>query len=831
MRVLDAALTTKQQLGTAAPYLRVYFDNRAGTTVAYTTRDATNYIWSIEQWEESWAGVTIVRLRNSPNTTFNSVDYRGYSVSVGWGYVLDSTPGTTWYSNTADMKVLLQRDISLEGELITEFKCVSKWYEIGSDYVWEGGKKIVGTIAGAFQIGELVTQATSGATGRLAGVSGTYIVVTRVTGTFATSYTCTGGTSGATVSAPTAVTDNYGDLVYASGETATSARIASVTGLTTTVDTDDPDGSMADTPKLAVAVGTSMRDVVGRMLLRSKCGARYCNDGQLHILYLNTATAAQYAFDGTHAFLEDMRDKAIILPNTVYFVDVMPADGIAATYVGTANDSTSVSAIGTFVAPIQVDPDIASNAEGNTRAAAWIAQKVAQAYQGKITAPMECGLEVYDMVQAVDARLGVTVKGRIGRIERQYIPAQGIYKVAMTLGSLYSEPSSMEPGTTGPDTGAQIGSLAKSPPVVAPTIYPWQLWKSVQPYVVNITFTSVDHDHVSWTAGTIVFKDGTSLSIDANASLDISAGEGWLYFTEAVATLTYTQTYADCVAPTHGLVALVAPNTVEAATANSKALIIPFSGKVPTLNADVVSCILLSAISANIGTITAGSITGVTVTASGKTAGSVGSFILKYDAATVGYLYSATDGVVLLGNTALYIGTAADGGVNIGAGTMDATPVANSLQLRALDRINIGSGTADPAGAATSITIYAQNDVNLYADDDVNIAPTGDTLITRLKTTNNDVEASRVLGTVYQNTGAYPLLVVVTVQLGEDDEASVYVEQDDATPDVYRCGVTNSNAALIVVPITFVVPVGAYYKVTVLGGTALSAWDETTIGG
>ncbi len=432
MRTLHVDLTAAQRAASRAPYMRIYFDNRGGTTRTYTTRDTPNRVFYVEQWEEPYAGVAIIRLKNY-DQALSAVDYRGYSVSIGWGLVLNDTPDANWYSNAAIMKVIKQRDISFEGELITEFYCVSKWAEFATDYVFEGGKKLTGAIVGTFQIGELVTGAPSTATGRLAAVSATYIVVTRVTGVFAAGDTCTGGTSAATCTGIAAPADSYGNLVYASGETTTEARIESLTGLTVDVDEDDPDNSMADSPKLEVAIGTSIRAVIRRMLLRTKCGQRYENDGKLHALYLDTTDAAQYEFQTDHAFFEDLRDRAIILPNTVYFVDRLPDTANAATYVGTANDPVSVAAIGTFVAPIQVDPDITSDAEGNTRAAAWVSQMIAQAYQGKITAPMECGLEVYDMVQAVDARLNVTSKGRIGRIERYYRPLEGVYVVVMTL--------------------------------------------------------------------------------------------------------------------------------------------------------------------------------------------------------------------------------------------------------------------------------------------------------------------------------------------------------------------------------------------------------------
>jgi hypothetical protein len=516
MRTLAAALRTKQQSSNRTPYLRISFDNRAGYVAVFTTFDIPHRIVSVEQWEEPFAGVTVVRLSNY-DQALSTVDFRGYSVVVGWGYALDTTPDATWYSNAATMKVIQQRDISYEGELITEFFCVAIWAEIEADYIFEGGKKIIGTVAGTFKQAELVTGSVSGATGRLSDMSGTFILLTRTTGTFKTTApwdVLTGGTSGATCTQTSAATDNFGKLVYASGETTTRARIQALIGFTATTDTDDPDGSMADSPYLAVDIGTSVRDVIGRMLLRTKCGARYGNDGILHILYLNTATASQYSFDGTHAFLEDLRNKAIILPNTVYFVDALPGEGVAATYIGTANDAISVARIGTYVAPIQVDLDIISSAEGDTRAAAWIAQKVSQAYQGKITAQMECGLEVYDMVQAVDARLGVTSKGRIGRVERSFIPAENVYKVVMTLGSLYSEPSSMEPGVLGPDTGALVTGLDKNPPkLLPPSAY--ILPKGAQAYIADIKFTSTAYNAISWIAGSVKFADGTSQTVNA----------------------------------------------------------------------------------------------------------------------------------------------------------------------------------------------------------------------------------------------------------------------------------------------------------------------------
>jgi len=72
-----------------------------------------------------------------------------------------------------------------------------------------GGKKLTGTVSGAFTLGETVTGGTSEATGILSyGPSGgTYILVREVDGTFEVDETVTGGTSKKTCSSITAVED------------------------------------------------------------------------------------------------------------------------------------------------------------------------------------------------------------------------------------------------------------------------------------------------------------------------------------------------------------------------------------------------------------------------------------------------------------------------------------------------------------------------------------------------------------------------------------------------------------------------------------------------
>lgn len=692
MRTLDAALTAKQKEAKRTPYLRIYFDNRAGTTYTFTTRDTTNRIMGVDQWEEGYAGVAVVRLSNY-DQYFSSRDLRGYSVSVGWGMELTGSPGPTWYSNAAPMKVKLQRDISQEGVLITEFYCLSKWAEIESSYIMAAGKRLTGTIVrtgNTISLGETLTGSISGATGRLAIIGTDFVVVTRVTGTFQAAENAVGTT--VSVNTITAVADNYGPLVYKAGDTATSDRIASLlTGLVTgiTVDEDDPDANLAASPYMAYEAGTEIRAIIRQMLLKTKCGARYCNDDRLHILYLDTSDAAQYEFDSSHAFFTDLREQALIMPNTVIFVDILPSttEGVAATYIGTANDSVSVAKMGTFYT-IEVDQGIASNADATKRAEAWIAHMVAEAYQGGITAPMECGLEVYDVSQAVDTRLGITAKGRVGRLERVYEPATGTYEIRLRLGSLYSTPGAMD---VGPDSlnsdlqGLSTRTWRDLPTIPDSRSYPI----GAQAYIANLALTSVDWDDISWTAGTVKLQDGRTQVINAG-TLHLT-GTHYLYVIWGNTTLQNSTTYGDAVGEDRFFVGVAKKGSSSAVTAYVNN---PFGSSI-LVNRDAVMDGLVGELQ-----LAALAVTEAKIAATAVTEGKIAA--LAVTAGKIAALAVSADKIAANAVTADKIYAGSVTAIKIDAAAIDATKLAATIVLSTI----IWAGTAVKLDS-TGISIYS----------------------------------------------------------------------------------------------------------------------------
>lgn len=146
---------------------------------------------------------------------------------------------------------------------------------------------------------------------------------------------------------------------------------------------------------------------------------------------------------------------------------------------------------------------------------------------------------------------------------------------------------------------------------------------SIQGWMFDGTISAIDNDTVSWSAGTLRFKDGTSYSI-ATGNTGNMTGITYIYFDLAVSTtvLQTTTTAANAVGVNKLLVA-VAQNVASGKDATFQA----FGGKggvgvlltadniaANTITANELFINTLSSISANIGAITAGSISGVTVT-------------------------------------------------------------------------------------------------------------------------------------------------------------------------------------------------------------------------
>lgn len=498
---------------------------------------------------------------------------------VGYLYevalIIPASEGLVTYevSNVAPLFVWSQRDVSYGGVLATELLCLDLWWQIAANMVILAGEKIHGTITNAndFKIDEVITSTPAGATGVLIGVSYDSILVTSVNGTFAGKTSAAGATGSIVISSVDTVTYASG---YASSKTVTIKDIitallpSSVDGVV--LDSDDPDNTVNTyKPLLETAVGSMARTIIRQLFQMTKCGGRIENDSKLHILYLDVDAEADYTYQTDHVFWYQMRERAVIMPNAVLFVDILPDNlGNVPTYSGTSKHQASVDLIGEF-STIETNPSIEANGDvagGAERfAKAWIHQRVAEAYQGAVRAPMHCGQELYDMVSIVDSRSGVTVTGRVGRIDRRYRP--GLYEIELRLGGIISEYNAI-PGWDSLDS--DIKDLTSSTDTIKiepfPPISGW-IPAGQQAYIADIDFTSVDYNHISWTAGNVKFADGRIQAVTTTGSPLLLTATHYLYIIWNNSTLQSSTTYSDAIGTDRVLVGVAAIGSSSAVSA------------------------------------------------------------------------------------------------------------------------------------------------------------------------------------------------------------------------------------------------------------------------
>lgn len=136
MRTISAGLTTAQQAAISTPAVHLLFtDNYTGIQYEYKTTDATMRIITVRATEGPFVSLgqiqlpndkpipisAIVRFSNHDNL---AVNYKGFRLDIGWGYVVSGTPQ---YSYGEPYFVVRQKEILEDGLAFLEFECISAW--------------------------------------------------------------------------------------------------------------------------------------------------------------------------------------------------------------------------------------------------------------------------------------------------------------------------------------------------------------------------------------------------------------------------------------------------------------------------------------------------------------------------------------------------------------------------------------------------------------------------------------------------------------------------------------------------------------------------------
>ena len=180
--------------------------------------------------------------------------------------------------------------------------------------------------------------------------------------------------------------------------------------------------------------------------------------------------------------------------------------------------------------------------------------------------------------------------------------------------------------------------------------------QAIQPYNSNIEFTRVvdsEHNAIHYTLGNITFQDGTTRSITPAANLtDLPVGYNYIYFKTDSASLFATQVHGDAISAGRGLLAIILVSSAD--DPDVPCSIQTFYSKGLNITADVISCILLSAIASELGSVNAaGGAVRIDDDGINIIDDAGGNFLIfrKADESIKGAIYKDTDDYIIIHST------------------------------------------------------------------------------------------------------------------------------------------------------------------------------------
>lgn len=170
------------------------------------------------------------------------------------------------------------------------------------------------------------------------------------------------------------------------------------------------DDSIINTLQPQFDINTQPFERAGQILYRlintTKSYLRSKQTLEFEVKYPQTTDTAdiEYFSDRAPYFYEYMERKNVLIPNHVYCFANEGADGLWADIItGEATDATEIAAYGTIVM-VAVAPELTTQADADNRAAAILARAEMEALAGRMYAPHDCQVELYDKIGVFDSR-------------------------------------------------------------------------------------------------------------------------------------------------------------------------------------------------------------------------------------------------------------------------------------------------------------------------------------------------------------------------------------------------------------------------------------------
>lgn len=188
-----------------------------------------------------------------------------------------------------------------------------------------------------------------------------------------------------------------------------------------------------DTPEYNADYSKSTIQIIRDVTAESLLVVRPEKDG-FHVFHKDdSVSSVDYTYDGDHAFFSGFVSEGPIIPNKITYTNEAP--GGPSPDVGSDTDATSAASIGT-IEEVVVDLNIADATEATTRAQRAIKRLKRNVTTGRDIVPMNCGQEVWDVVQVQDARSGKTYTGIVSKLLRTYKPEDERYDLGISMGGV-----------------------------------------------------------------------------------------------------------------------------------------------------------------------------------------------------------------------------------------------------------------------------------------------------------------------------------------------------------------------------------------------------------
>lgn len=347
MRAISADLLTKQNAASNTPYIYLLFTSADGnTTYDYSSDLRGRRILFIDHYEEPYSSTATIILNNYDRSI---PQLKGYWVEIGYGYYTgnnialpDGDNNGNEFSKTPRLWVKHQQDISAQGKMVTLLEL---------EGMWEKAKEMP-----------------------------------------------------VRVGSPPYYQDESGDYIGITPYDAMSAVLAEI-GMT--LNTLVEDDGIADTYTIPIflinlELFESAQGLLHRLVSTTKSYLKPLTSLQFEIKFPQDADSIDISYYSSQApyFYEYTERHNILIPNHI-IVFCNEADDWDIT--GEASDSAEIALYDDIIR-LTTAAEITTQADATNRANALLSRALMESTAGRLYAPHDCQVELYDKIKAYDTR-------------------------------------------------------------------------------------------------------------------------------------------------------------------------------------------------------------------------------------------------------------------------------------------------------------------------------------------------------------------------------------------------------------------------------------------